>query len=125
MTRINVVDPSTLHSRHLVAEYRELPRVFALVAKAKKDWYKKQPQSYCMREGHAIFFYNKLKYLADRQKLLVDEMLKRGYSPQHTECLEKQWRGKIPDNYWFDYQPTEEAIKVNQERIDTRLKGMK
>jgi len=34
MTRINLVDPSTLHSKHLLAEYRELPRVFGLVQQA-------------------------------------------------------------------------------------------
>lgn len=34
MTRINLVDPSTLHTKHLIAEYRELPRVFALAEAA-------------------------------------------------------------------------------------------
>lgn len=34
MTRINLADPSTLHSKHLLAEYRELPRVFKLVEAA-------------------------------------------------------------------------------------------
>lgn len=36
MTCINLVDPSTLHSKHLLAEYRELPRVFKLVEAAEK-----------------------------------------------------------------------------------------
>ena len=31
MTRINCVPVTELHDRHLVAEYRELPRCFALM----------------------------------------------------------------------------------------------
>ncbi|MBP7000765.1 pyrimidine dimer DNA glycosylase/endonuclease V [Amaricoccus sp.] len=31
MTRINVVPPEELSRAHLVAEYRELPRVFGMV----------------------------------------------------------------------------------------------
>jgi deoxyribonuclease (pyrimidine dimer) len=34
MTRINVVPPRELTRQHLIAEYRELPRVFGLVKKA-------------------------------------------------------------------------------------------
>lgn len=61
--------------------------------------------------------------LSQRQKQLVVEMINRGYNPQYTECLEAQWRGKIPDNYWFDYKPTENALKINRERIAERSKG--
>jgi len=34
MTRINCVPVETLHQKHLVAEYKELPRTFNLVRKA-------------------------------------------------------------------------------------------
>ncbi|ENT03393.1 hypothetical protein C038_02848 [Brucella sp. 63/311] len=34
MTRINCIPPAELTGPHLVAEYRELPRVFALVRAA-------------------------------------------------------------------------------------------
>jgi deoxyribonuclease (pyrimidine dimer) len=128
MTRINVVEPSTLHTRHLCAEYRELPRVFALAHAAymrQDGWSKKQPKNYTMGSGHVTYFYDKLKYLADRHKNLVDEMLKRGYAPQHTECLEAQWKAKFPSGYWKQYVPTEEAVKINMERINQRLGEMK
>ena len=34
MTRINTIDPANLTDQHLMAEARELPRVFALVMSA-------------------------------------------------------------------------------------------
>ena len=47
-------------------------------------------------------------------------MIKRGYNPQFTECLEQQWRDKFPANYWNDYIPTEHALQINRERIKFR-----
>lgn len=126
MTRINVIPVEELTTKHLVAEYRENPRVFALAHKAytgRTKWYNKQPQDYTLGKSHVIFFYNRLKYIADRQKQLVAEMLKRGYNPQYTECLEQQWKDKFPANYWNNYVPTTQAIAINKERIEQRLKG--
>lgn len=124
MTRINVVPVEELTTKHLVAEYRENPRVFALAHKAytnKTKWYNKQPSDYVLGTYHVLFFYNRLKYISTRQKQLVDEMIKRGYNPQFTECLEQQWRDKFPANYWNDYVPTEHALQINRERIKQRL----
>ena len=126
MTRINVVPVEELTTKHLVAEYRENPRVFALSHKAyinKTKWYNKQPSFYQLGHGHVYFFYNRLKYISTRQKQLVDEMIKRGYNPQFTECLEQQWKDKFPANYWNDYVPTEHALQINRERIKQRLGG--
>lgn len=124
MTRINVVPVEELTTKHLVAEYRENPRVFALAHKAytnKTKWYNKQPSDYVLGTSHVYFFYNRLKYISTRQKQLVDEMIKRGYNPQFTEYLEQQWRDKFPANYWNDYVPTEHALQINRERIKQRL----
>jgi len=54
MTRINVVHPRELVDKHLLAEYRELPRVFAL---AHSWWMQggnpnKLPIQYTLGEGH-------------------------------------------------------------------------
>lgn len=128
MTRINVVPVETLHRTHLVAEYRELPRVFALAHKASisnKPWSHKQPKQYQMSTGHCLFFYDKLGYLADRHSALVGEMLKRGYSPGFTGCLKEEWQGRIPKGYWKAYRPDSEALAVNAERIAKRLSGDK
>lgn len=127
MTRINAVAVETLTQQHLVAEYRELPRVFALVEKAiqrgEKPSDKRNPLNYTLGTGHVRFHYNKLAYLAERQKQLVNEMLKRGYKPQHTDCLHAQFKDKIPAAWWQDYTPTRAAIEINQERINLRLQG--
>lgn len=74
MTRINVVPVESLHYKHLCAEYRELPRIFALAHKASlssRPWTNKQPSSYTLGTGHVLFFYDKLQFLADRHKQLT------------------------------------------------------
>lgn len=124
MTRINVIPVQELTRQHLVAEYRELPRVFALAHKASlsnKAWTNKQPAQYTLGTGHVLFFYDKLKWLADRHKQIVQEMLARGYKPQLAECLCEQWCKLIPNGYWRDYVPTSEAMQVNRERIADRI----
>lgn len=128
MTRINVVPVETLTQKHLCAEYRELPRLYALAHRASqssKPWTNKQPENYTLGTSHCIFFYDKLSFLAKRHQALVAEMLSRGYKPTMTECLKEQWQDKIPKGYWKDYVPTEDAKRLNQERIDKRLMGDK
>lgn len=128
MTRINVVPVQSLTREHLVAEYRELPRTFALAHKASissRPWTNNQPKQYTLGTGHILFFYDKLGFLAKRQLELIQEMFRRGYEPKFLDCLKEQWRDKIPAGYWKDYVPTEDAIKINQERIDKRLSGDK
>lgn len=125
MTRINCVPVETLHQKHLVAEYKELPRTFNLVRKAiergeKPDLF----GSYTMGTGHVRFFYPRLKYLADRQKQLIAEMINRGYNPTYTSCLEEEYKD-IPKCWWNDWKPTSIDIKINQDRINLRLSEMK
>lgn len=120
MTRINVVPVQELSQKHLCAEYRELPRVFALAHKASispKPWTDKQPSSYCLGTGHVLFWYDKLQWLSDRHKELTQEMLNRGYKPSYTGCLKAEWEGKIGKAYWKGYVVTEEALMVNRARI--------
>lgn len=128
MTRINVVPVHELAREHLVAEYRELPRVFALAYKAhtsSRPWTNNQPREYTLGTGHVIYFYDKLGFLADRHAQLVQEMLRRGYRPNHVSSLRDLWQGRLPEAYWKSYEPTKEAIRINWERIDKRLRGDK
>jgi deoxyribonuclease (pyrimidine dimer) len=123
VTRINLVPPRELGVRHLVAEYRELPRVFSLVARAVRDGRKPAdiiaPADYVLGKGHVKFFYTRLAWLADRQFELVEEMKRRGYTPQFTEHMRVSW-ANIPDEWWGDYQPTRKAIAINRQRIKER-----
>lgn len=122
MTRINVVPPSELTTKHLVAEYREITR---LPNNLKKSLNRKLPFSmdeiptqYTLGTGHVKFFYNKMLFLEKRFKSLVDEMLKRGYNPQFLDTSIF-----IPNDKQFynDYTPTSEAIEINRKRISDRL----
>lgn len=126
MTRINCIPPTELHSRHLVAEYRELPRVFALARSwALKhqpiaDHIDKLPIDYCLGKGHVMFFYNKLKFCVNRHRALVDEMHRRGYRTQSWPPL-----GIDHPLLWKDWVPTPEAMELNRQRIAERLESMR
>jgi len=127
MTRINVVEPSTLTRQHLLAEYREIVRPFALVRKAQEsgNFHKKYkvPSEYTLGAGHVVFHYSKLNYLLRRYNALQCELIKRGYniSPIADSELVRGIRSE-----WFgDYVPTAKAIAINVERINKRLGGDK
>ena len=125
MTRINVVPVEELSRLHLIAEYRELPRIFGLAHKASqsdKPWTHKQPKEYTLGTGHVIFFYDRLEWLSERHKQLTGEMIARGYKPSFTGCLKDEWQGKIPKGYWKGYNVTDDALKVNRARVAERLK---
>ena len=84
MTRINVVPVEELHYSHLVAEYRELPRVFTLARNAQRDILggrKKLPTEWTLGTGHVMFYFDKLKYCSNRYEQLVKEMQNRNYNP--------------------------------------------
>lgn len=124
MTRINCVPVEELTTQHLVAEYRELPRVFALVRNSiyrKEPMGFKSPKEYTMGTGHVRFFYDKLEWLNNRQKELINEMLNRGYSPNYLNEPRYKWGNAIPEKYWNNWTPTEEALKINRQRISDRL----
>lgn len=119
MTRINCVPVQELSGPHLVAEYRELPRVFALAEKAAARGGFVQPDKYTLGKGHVIFFYTRLGYLAERQRSLVNEMKRRGYKPAYSGIERAQFPG-IPDAYWAHWTPTPEALALNRARIAER-----
>ena len=120
MTRINLVNPEKLSRQHLIAEYRELPRIFNLVRK-KIDKGSgpsecKIPKEYKLGAGHVTFFYDKLEFLRDRQCSLIKNMKERGYSPSFTDPdisdIGSEWKGC--------YTPTEDALSINRARIKDR-----
>ena len=119
MTRINCIPVQELSGPHLVAEYRELPRVFALAEKAAKRGNLKQPPYYTLGKGHLLFFYTRLGYLAQRHNELIHEMRQRGYKPTFTGIRREDFPS-IPAQYWGAWEPTPEALMLNRERIRER-----
>lgn len=122
MTRINCLPPSELSGPHLVAEYRELPRVFALVraaiARGESPADPRNPPAYTLGKGHVRFFYGRLFYLAKRQASLIAEMQRRGYRPTFLEP-ESLLNG-FPSEWCDDWEPTCEAMALNRDRIRER-----
>jgi len=119
MTRINCVPVQELSGPHLVAEYRELPRVFGLAAKAAARGAFTQPATYTLGKGHLLFFYTRLGYLARRHAELIAEMKRRGYKPSFAGIRQDQFPG-VPAAYWQDWEPSAEAMALNRQRIAER-----
>ena len=125
MTRINLIPPEELYWKHLVAEYRELPRIFGLVRRADaKCFFPKMmrvPPKFTFGEGHEKFFYDKLTFLVRRQELLINEMHRRGYNTSFdTSSLSLNISLK-----WFnDWTPSNEDIALSRSRINQRLREM-
>ena len=122
MTRINCVPVSELCDQHLIAEYRELPRVFKL---ARTD--AEIPSTYRMGKGHVSFFYDKLAYLWERWLTLKDEMQKRGFhvSSEHTSYVMSIAFVTKLNNLWNTWQPDQHALNTNRARLVVRMEGMR
>jgi len=127
MTRINCIPPSELVDKHLLAEYRELPRVFKLIngwVDRHKDTdchfpTQKLPQEYVLGKGHVMFFYDKGYWLYRRQQSLIKEMKLRGFNPKFTNPY--LLFNSIPFTMQGDWVPTPEAMELNRARIKERL----
>lgn len=115
MTRINLLDPSLLTDQHLIAEYRELPRVFTLALKAYGKPVK-IPSNYVLGTGHVKFFYDKLKFLEQRQIALVQECKNRGFniSFEKIDFI-------FPKSWYNDYIPSDVDIALSKSRLDEKI----
>lgn len=67
------------------------------------------------------FFIDKLGWLVQRQKLLILEMRRRGYAPQHTDP-ESLLEG-IPVAFHGPWSPTNADLEISWARIRERLNG--
>lgn len=119
MTRINCVPPAELHDKHLLAEYRELPRVFKLAYSAymRGEDPATYPQEYLLGKGHVKFFYPRLWYLRKRFRLLCREMRARGFKPNYSDPVAVP---PMPRSWQQDWEPTAEALALNRQRIKER-----
>lgn len=115
MTRINVVPPSELVDKHLLAEYRELPRVFRLARRCADA-----PREYTLGHGHVKFFYDKLLFLTRRFEALVVELGRRGFTVNYPNVVIRE---HVPELY-NDYEPTTAALELNRARLRERLEKM-
>ena len=114
MTRINVIPPAELLDQHLLAEYRELPRVFALARPLRPG---EQVQAYTLGRGHVLFFYDKLEWLAARQAALIAECEARGFQVVHKNIPSL---GKHPPELRGTWSPGRAACLTNLARLADR-----
>jgi len=122
MTRINIIPVKELTNKHLLAEWREMPRVVKNLNKSlnrsnpfSKD---EMPKTYTLGFGHIKFFYDKFLFLHKRHMELTKELLQRGYNLSYTDSNIFATVGK---EWYNDYIPTEEEMAVNRQRSQDRL----
>lgn len=125
MTRINVIPVQELHNKHLLGEYKEIIRVYAITRNNQRDILggrKAIPSAYTLGTGRVLHFCNKLQYITERYQQLTQEMLDRGYKPNPINV--KDLLDGIDPKMYNQYILTDEAIKINRQRINERLKQM-
>lgn len=125
MTRINVLAVEQLTDQHLFAEYREITRIFSLVKQAcdkqsHAQILAKIPPTYRMSTGHVLFFYDKLGFIEKRYFALRDEVVKRGFNVTLKDDI-VEFRQVIDPCFYQDFQPDNQAVAVNVERIVEKI----
>lgn len=79
----------------------------------------KIPKEYTMGTGHVLHFYDKLMYIAERYQQLCEWRKARGY--KYTPISVEELVDGLPDFVLQSYTPTENALRLNRERIAERL----
>ncbi len=123
MTRINLIPVEELSDQHLLAEYRELPRIVNAVinCKAKNN---DIPRNYRLGQGHVRFFYNKIIFLFNRYSQIYDELKYRGFienTPFSPEQMGKSIHASLYNSEKY-YEFSEEEIALSRDRILEKLK---
>lgn len=121
MTRINLVPPIELYDQHLIAEYREIRMLVALLRRAfhgvrgvSSD---RIPKRFTLNRGHVLFFANKGRYIAKRYRQVWREMRRRGFAPRYLQINTGVW----PCGYFQDWQPDRIDFALIRTRIAARV----
>lgn len=123
MTRINLVDVSTLHDQHLMAEYREIFMVGSslqrtLASKNCEKTLRNIPKQFTLNKGHVSFFYDKGLYLHKRYLELINELKKRNFKLSDDRVFKvEQW----PKHLYNDWTPSDVDIALVTQRIEQRI----
>jgi deoxyribonuclease (pyrimidine dimer) len=117
MTRINLVPVSELSNQHLMAEYRELPRIPNSI-RIGKARVKDIPEKFTLGKGHVKFFYNKLGFLKIRHRKIFVELVRREYN---IKTLYNGLFDNLPIELMNDYIPETCDIEVSRKRIQDKI----
>lgn len=119
MTRINLVHPSELSDQHLMAEYRELPRMVSFIqAWISKGCPEVSQRTYTMGKGHMKFFLNKSQWLTQRHSSIVQELIEiRQYNITNKSPL------VIPSTPFENYPVFDsDGLVISRDRIKEKLR---
>lgn len=122
MTRINLLPVTELSDQHLMAEYRELPRIVNAVMDGRLSG-AHPPKKYVLGTGHVKFFADKLYFLYTRYVKIWNELLYRGvdlnpeFSPDNMYHKIKSAHYNTPIRYKF----TDADISLSRKRIIEKI----
>ena len=127
MTRINAgILVTNLTDSHLLAEWRELPRIPSAIASGYAV-IKNLPKQFTLNTGHVKFFYDKQLYLYNRYKMLCRELVNRktNLNPEIIERTIINFHF-IRDNYPHLWNDFDDSVAKDElvNRITIRLNGM-
>ena len=114
-----------------MGEYHEATRVYGLVRKAQARGINKYnlhsklkvPAEYTLGTGHVLFMYNRLAFITNRYYALVEEAKRRNFK---VNPIDKDSLTAGIHPWWFgDYEVTEDALRINRERLTERSQGFK
>ena len=122
MTRINLIPVKELSDQHLMAEYRELPRIINGVLSGKFN-NKNIPDKYVLGTGHVKFFTNKLIFLYNRYENIYSELLYRQFklNPEYNP-KDLLTRIKLSDYIDTKYRFSNDEIQISRQRIIEKIK---
>lgn len=116
MTRINVIPVEELSDQHLLAEYRELPRVL------KQDFdITDAKEYYHLGRGHMKWARRHWLFSWNRYRQLFTEMQYRGFFPKYNPESLSAYLVQISEKYpEADYSLRPDDIQINRARIIER-----
>lgn len=128
MTRINLVDPSLLSDKHLLAEHHEMLRPLSRTERCIRSGVtpigKIIPDSWRLGTGHEKFYMDKLHTLHMRYQAVVEEITNRGMKVDTRKYVINNLRFiAIRDKHeeWYgSFEPTHEQIYWNMARLAKR-----
>ena len=126
MTRVNLVDVTILSDQHLMAEWREITRVPAVLrksieARSVKGAFGVIPSEFCLNRGHVMFFYDKRQFLCARHREITSELVARGFNLSRTSDYADLLVDIPPLFCKRKWSPSNADISVSAERIIEKL----
>lgn len=123
MVRVNIIPPTDLTDQHLIAERLEILMIAGLYVRTRQSKSGFQqvrvPDAYTLGAGHAYFFFDKPRYLAERFNALSEEGKSRGFNMADKQFPLHFWDGH--PGTLRDWVPAEADFKIIRARISERI----